>query len=67
MALTRVLTLLARRRCAVEAVDFLSADRHRPGRLRLTLTVPAGREHQVVRWLSTLVDVLLVQVRASAP
>jgi acetolactate synthase small subunit len=57
-ALVRVLTMLQRRRCRITAVEFAAADRHRPGRLVITLEPPGRHAHCVVAWVAGLVDVV---------
>jgi acetolactate synthase small subunit len=59
-ALVRVLVTLQRRRCRITAVDFSHADRHRPGRLLVSVDAPAGHAHRMGAWLANLVDVLEV-------
>jgi hypothetical protein len=60
--LPRVLGLLLRRRCTVTRVDFIAADRHRPGRLEIAYDAPAGHADRAAEWLDALVDVLGVTV-----
>jgi acetolactate synthase regulatory subunit len=60
--LVRVLSLLRRRGCRILAVDFRQADRHRPGRLDVTVIAPPRVAHCLERWLLGLVDVTAVQV-----
>jgi acetolactate synthase small subunit len=57
-ALVRVLVALRRRRCAIQSVDFVVGDRHRPGRLLISLRPPPRLAHCVGPWLEKLVDVL---------
>lgn len=60
--LMRVLSLLLRRRCVVAHVEFLAADRHRPGRLVVGFDAPAAHADRMADWLHALVDVLAVDV-----
>ena len=60
--LMRVLSLLLRRRCVVAHVEFLAADRHRPGRLVVGFDAPAAHADRMADWLHALVDVLAVEV-----
>jgi acetolactate synthase small subunit len=60
--LMRVLSLLLRRRCVVAHVEFLAADRHRPGRLVVAFDAPAAHADRIADWLHALVDVLAVEV-----
>ena len=60
--LMRVLSLLLRRRCVVAHVEFLAADRHRPGRLVVGFDAPAAHADRMAEWLHALVDVLAVDV-----
>lgn len=62
--LMRVLSLLLRRRCVVAHVEFLAADRHRPGRLVVAFDAPAAHADRMADWLHALVDVLAVEVIA---
>src|SRR4051812_18997764 len=55
--LARVLGLLLRRRCTVTRVDFVAADRHRPGRLVLAYDAPPRHADRVIAHLRGLVDV----------
>lgn len=59
--LMRVLSLLLRRRCVVAHVEFLAADRHRPGRLVVAFDAPAAHADRMADWLHALVDVLAVE------
>jgi len=59
--LARILGLLLRRRCTVTRVDFVAADRHRPGRLVLAYEAPAAHADRTLEWLRALVDVLAVE------
>jgi acetolactate synthase regulatory subunit len=59
-AVVRVLILLRRRRCRIVAVDYREADRHGPGRFRVSVEAPARLGHCVDDWLLGLVDVLAV-------
>ena len=64
----RVLVTLQRRRCRIMSVDFRRADRHRPGRLVVSVEAPPSHAHRVGAWLSNLVDVLeVVEIPASGP
>ena len=45
--LMRVLSLLLRRRCVVAHVEFLAADRHRPGRLVVAFDAPAAHADRI--------------------
>lgn len=60
--LMRVLSLLLRRRCVVAHVEFLAADRHRPGRLVVAFDAPAAHADRMADWLHALVDVLAVEL-----
>jgi hypothetical protein len=60
--LIRVLSLLLRRRCVVAHVEFLAADRHRPGRLVVAFDAPAAHADRMADWLHALVDVLAVDM-----
>jgi acetolactate synthase regulatory subunit len=60
-ALIRVLSVLQRRRCRITSVDFAAADRHRPGRLIVSVAAPPAHAHCVVPWVESLVDVLAVE------
>jgi hypothetical protein len=51
-----------RRRCVVAHVEFLAADRHRPGRLVVAFDAPAAHADRMAHWLHALVDVLAVEV-----
>ena len=59
--LVRVLTLLRRRGCRIVAVDFRQGDRHRPGRLDVTVIASPRVSHCLERWLLGLVDVTAVE------
>jgi len=59
--LARILGLLLRRRCTVTRVDFVVADRQRPGRLVLAYEAPAAHADRTLEWLRALVDVLAVE------
>ena len=56
--LVRALALLRRRGCRIVAVDFLTADRHGPGRFEVCVEAPPRTEHRIEAWLAALVDVV---------
>jgi hypothetical protein len=60
-----VLTVLRRRGCRIEAVDFSGDSIHRPGRLRVRFEAPAGREHCVPAWVENVVGVISAEVSTS--
>lgn len=60
-ALVRVLCLLRRRGCTIVSVDFVRADRHRPGRLEIAVRTDSRVSHRLREWLLGLVDVLAVE------
>ena len=59
-ALTRVLTVLRRRRCQVTSVEFVAPDRHYTGRLIVGIVAPPAHAHCVPAWLENLVEVRAV-------
>jgi acetolactate synthase regulatory subunit len=63
-ALVRVLTMLRRRRCVINRVDFRVPDLHGPGWLTIGLEVSPTHGHAVQAWLANLVDVASVHPRA---
>ena len=67
-AVVRVLGTLQRRRCRITAVDFSRADRHRPGRLLVSVDAPPSHAHRMGAWLANLVDVLeVIEIPAAGP
>jgi acetolactate synthase regulatory subunit len=59
--LLRVLTLLRRRGCVIEAVEF---DVFAPG-LDIVVAAPAARSHLLTRWLDNLIDVEEARARVA--
>jgi hypothetical protein len=43
------------------SVDFVRADRHRPGRLEIAVSTDSRVSHRLREWLLGLVDVLAVE------
>ena len=67
--LDRVVQTCRSRQCTIVALSFHAADRHRPGRVELTLEAPGRAVRLAVERLRRLVDVELVaysQPRAAA-
>jgi hypothetical protein len=60
-----VLTVLRRRGCRIQGVDFSGDSIHRPGRLRVRFEAPAGRDHCVARWIENVVGVVSADVSPS--
>ena len=56
----RVLQASRSRQCTIVALSFHTGDRHRPGRVELTLDAPARAVDLAVQRLQKLVDVELV-------
>lgn len=58
-AVVRVLTLLRRRRCRIQRIDYDAGDRHRPATwLRVAAVPNGGRPDAIEAWLGGLPDVL---------
>jgi acetolactate synthase small subunit len=60
LVLDRVVSLLRTRRCAIVALRFEAADRHRPGRVSVTVEADARRARLATHHLSTMPGVLAV-------
>lgn len=60
-AVVRVLTVLRRRRCRIQRIDYDAGDRHRPATwLRIAAVPNGGRPDAMDAWLDGLPDVLEV-------
>jgi acetolactate synthase small subunit len=60
LMLDRVVSLCRARRCTITALRFEAADRHRPGRVILTIEADAVRARLAVQRLRALPGVLSV-------
>lgn len=60
LVLDRLVSLLRTRRCAIVALRFEAADRHRPGRVYVTVEADARRARLATQHLSTMPGVLAV-------
>jgi len=60
LVLDRVVSLFRARRCAILALRFEAADRHRPGRVYATVEADARRARLAIHHLSTMPGVLAV-------
>jgi acetolactate synthase small subunit len=67
LVLDRVVTLCRARQCAITALRFEAADRHRPGRLLATIEADAGRARLAAQRLHALPGVLAVAHVGGAP
>src|SRR4051812_30791397 len=65
-ALVRVLVTLQRRQCGITAVESHRGDRHRPGRLLVSIQARPAQARRAAAWLANLVDVLDVAEAAPA-
>ncbi|MEA2288906.1 MAG: hypothetical protein QOD55_903 [Solirubrobacteraceae bacterium] len=61
LVLDRIVSLCRARQCAVVALHFEEADRHRPGRVSVTLRAAAQQARLAAERLSGLVDVQAVE------
>ena len=59
--LQRVLTLFRRRGCEVVSMEYVAADRHRPGHLEVALRADERHARPLPRQLGGLVDVRAVK------
>jgi acetolactate synthase regulatory subunit len=55
--LPRVVNLCRRRGCEIVSMEFVSGDRHRPGRLDVALRASERHARPLSAWLAALVDV----------
>jgi acetolactate synthase small subunit len=60
LILDRIVSLCRARRCTIAALRFEAADRHRPGRVRLTLEADARHVRIVIQRLAGAPGVLAV-------
>lgn len=60
LVLDRVVSLLRTRRCAIVALRFEAADRHRPGRVYATVEADAQRARLAIQRLAAMPGVLAV-------
>ena len=60
LVLDRVVSLLRGRRCAIVALRFEAADRHRPGRVYATVEADAQRARLATQRLAAMPGVLAV-------
>jgi acetolactate synthase small subunit len=60
LVLDRIVSLCRGRQCAIVALRFEAADRHRPGRVSVTLEADGRRARLAVRRLAALPGVLAV-------
>jgi acetolactate synthase small subunit len=60
LVLDRIVSLCRGRQCAIVAMRFEAADRHRPGRVSATIEADARRARLAVRRLAALPGVLAV-------
>jgi hypothetical protein len=56
--LPRVLTWLRRRGCTLTRVDYVTDDRHGPGRFVVAVAVPLRHQHRLAAGLRGIVGVL---------
>jgi acetolactate synthase regulatory subunit len=66
LVLDRVVSLCRARRCTIRSLRFEAADRHRPGRVLLTLQAETPRARLAAQRLRALPDVLAVAHRGAA-
>jgi acetolactate synthase small subunit len=67
LVLDRIVTLCRARQCAIVALRYEAADRHRPGRVLATLRGDARRARVVIQRLAALPGVLAVAQWGSSP
>lgn len=60
LVLDRVVSLFRARRCAIRELRFEAADRHRPGRVYVTVDADGRRARLATHHLSTMPGVLAV-------
>ena len=60
LVLDRIVTLCRARQCAIVALRYEAADRHRPGRVLATLRGDARRARVVIQRLAALPGVLAI-------
>ena len=60
LVLDRVVSLFRARRCAIRELRFEAADRHRPGRVHVTVEADARRARLATHHLATMPGVLAV-------
>jgi acetolactate synthase small subunit len=66
LVLDRIVSVCRARRCAISALRFEAADRHRPGRVLVTVEADATRARLAVPRLAAMPGVLAVATSASA-
>ena len=67
LVLDRIVSLFRARRCAIRALRFEAADRHRPGRVYATVEADAQRARLAAHHLATMPGVLAVAPIGGAP
>jgi acetolactate synthase small subunit len=67
LVLDRVVSLCRARRCAIVALRFAAADRHRPGRVLVALEADATRARLVTQNLAAMPGVLAVATAGARP
>ena len=60
LVLDRIVSLCRTRRCAIAALRFEAADRHRPGRVLMTIEADATRARLATHNLASMPGVLAV-------
>jgi acetolactate synthase regulatory subunit len=66
LVLDRIVSVCRARRCAIVALRFEAADRHRPGRALLTIDADARRARLATQRLTAMPGVLAVAATRSA-
>ena len=65
LVLDRIVSLCRARRCTITALRFEAADRHRPGRVLVTMEADATRVRLATQRLAAMPDVLAVATSAT--
>jgi acetolactate synthase regulatory subunit len=62
LVLDRIVAVCRARQCAISALQFAAADRHRPGRVLVTFEADAARARVVAHRLAGMPGVLAVSI-----